>query len=77
MIFEDNATDQNLPVNPEPQPAGCSLTRFLVGAMSPTVRAELLDFQPVGVVAAVLLGDVVAVFAHFAGQGDLGPYVST
>ena len=77
MMLEDNATVQNLPVNPEPKPAGGSLTRFLVGAMSPTVRAELLDFQPVGVVAAVLLGDVVAVFAHLAGQSDLGPYVST
>ena len=41
------------------------------------VRAELLELQPVGVVAAVLLGDVVAVLAHLARQGDLGPYVST
>ena len=48
-----------------------------MGSMSPTVRAELLDFQPVGIVAAVLLGDVVAVFAHLARQSDLWPYVGT
>ena len=50
---------------------------FLVRAVRLAVRAELLDLQPVGVVAAVLLGDVVAVLAHLAGQGDLGPYVGT
>jgi hypothetical protein len=42
-----------------------------------TVRAKLLQLQPVGVVAAVLLRDVVAVLAHLARQGDLGPYVGT
>jgi hypothetical protein len=41
------------------------------------VRAELLQFQPIGVIAAVLLGDVIAVLAHLAGQGDLGPYICT
>ena len=41
------------------------------------VRAELLQLEAVGVVAAVLLGDVVAVFAHLARQSDLGPYVGT
>jgi hypothetical protein len=41
------------------------------------VRAELLQLQPIGVVAAILLGDVVAVFAHLAGQSDLRPHVST
>jgi hypothetical protein len=41
------------------------------------VRAELLELQPVGIVAAILLGDVVAVFAHLTGQSDLRPYVCT
>ena len=41
------------------------------------VGAELLQFQPVGIVAAVLLGDVIAVLAHLAGQGDLGPHIGT
>ncbi len=45
--------------------------------MLTAVRAELLDLEPVGIVAAVLFGDVVAVLAHFAGQGDLGPHIST
>jgi hypothetical protein len=45
--------------------------------MLATVRAELLDLEPVGIVSAVLLGDVVAVFAHLAGQSDLRPYVGT
>ena len=45
--------------------------------MLAAVGAELLQLQPVGVVAAVLFGDVVAVFAHLARQGDLGPYVGT
>jgi hypothetical protein len=41
------------------------------------VGAELFQLEPVGVVAAVLLGDVVTVFAHLARQGDLGAYVCT
>ena len=45
--------------------------------MLAAVGAELLQLQPVGIVAAVLLGDVVAVLAHLARQGDLGPYVGT
>src|SRR4051794_23077047 len=38
----------------------------------PAVGAELLHLEPVGVVAPVLLGDVVAVLALLAGQRDLG-----
>ena len=45
--------------------------------MLAAVGAELLQLQPVGIVAAVLLRDVVAVFAHLARQGDLGPYIGT
>jgi hypothetical protein len=41
------------------------------------VRAELLQFEPVGVIAAILLGDVVAVLAHLARQGDLWPDIGT
>jgi hypothetical protein len=41
------------------------------------VRAELLEFEPIGIVAAVLLRDVVTVLAHLARQSDLWPYVST
>jgi hypothetical protein len=37
----------------------------------PTVRAELLELEPVRIVAAVLLGDVVAVLALSARQRDL------
>lgn len=49
--------------------------RFLVALMLAAVRAELLDLEPVGIVAAVLLGDVVAVLADLAGQGDLGAHI--
>jgi hypothetical protein len=48
-----------------------------VGLVLAAVRAELLELQPVRIVAAILLGDVVAVFAHLAGQSDLRPYVCT
>jgi hypothetical protein len=41
------------------------------------IWAKLLELEPVRVVAAVLFGDVVAVLAHLARQGDLGPYVGT
>src|SRR5215510_9811748 len=39
------------------------------------VRAVLHQLEPVRVVAPVLPGDVVAVLALLAGQGDLGPHV--
>ena len=44
----------------------------LVGS---AVGAELLELQAIGVVAPILLGDVVTVLAYLAGQGDLGPNV--
>jgi hypothetical protein len=37
-----------------------------VGLVLAAVRAELLELQPVRIVAAILLGDVVAVFAHLS-----------
>src|SRR6478609_11827635 len=45
---------------------------FLVLAVHTAVRAELLDLQPIRVVPPVLAGDVVAVLAFLARQGDLG-----
>src|SRR6266516_7038120 len=39
------------------------------------VRAVLHPLKPVRVVAPVLPGDVVAVLALLAGQGDLGPHI--
>src|SRR6185312_7103626 len=51
------------------------LTRLAVRAVAPAVRAVLLQLEPVRVVTPVLLGDVVAVLALLAGQGDLGPDV--
>ena len=41
------------------------------------IGAEFLQIQPVGVISAVFLGDVITVLAHLAGQSDLGPYVGT
>jgi hypothetical protein len=48
-----------------------------MGLVLAAVRAEFLQLEPVGIVAAILLGDVVAVLAHLAGQSDLRPYVGT
>ena len=41
--------------------------------MRAAVRAELLQFETIGVVPTILLGDVIAVLALNTGQGDLGP----
>ena len=46
--------------------------RFFVRLVRSAVGAELLDLQAVGIVATVLLRDVVTVLAHLACQGDLG-----
>ena len=45
--------------------------------MRAAVGAELLQLQAIGVVAPILLGDVVAVLAHLARQGDLRPHICT
>src|ERR671910_390571 len=55
----------------EPSSAG-----FAVGGVPAAARAVLLQVEPVGVVAPVLLGDVVALFALRAGHGDLRTDVS-
>src|ERR1700743_2257751 len=49
---------------------GCSATlaRLAVRLVLAAVRAELLQLHPIGVVAPVLLGDVVTVLAHLACQ---------
>src|SRR3712207_5223243 len=46
--------------------AGLAVDRVLA-----VLRAELLQLEPVRVVAPVLAGDVVAALALLAGQGDL------
>src|SRR4051794_26061286 len=53
-----------------PASAGLSVHGVLA-----VLRAVLLQLEPVGVVAPVLAGDVVAVLALLAGQGDLRTYV--
>lgn len=45
---------------------------FAVHGVALLARAELHQLEPVGVVATVLLGDVVALLALRARQGDLG-----
>src|SRR5215467_4593505 len=44
-------------------------------AVAAAVRAVLHQLEPVRVVPPVLAGDVVAVLALLAGQGDLGPHI--
>src|SRR3954470_21342240 len=48
------------------------LAGLAVRPVAAAPRAELLQFQPVGIVPAVLLGDVVPLFALDARHGDLG-----
>src|SRR6266704_2225055 len=55
-------------------PAGGS-ARLAVRLVLPAVRAVLAELYPVGVVAAVLAGDVVAVLALLTSQRDLRPDV--
>ena len=59
------------------QSAGCPAPAASAGlaviGVPAAVRAELLQVEAVGVVAPVLLGDVVPVLADLAGHGDLGP----
>src|SRR3954454_7503652 len=53
---------------------GTSAGLAVVGVRAAT-RAELLQLHAVGIVAAVLLGDVVALLADHAGERDLGANV--
>jgi hypothetical protein len=48
-----------------------------MGLVLAAVRAELLQLEPIGIVAAILFRDVVTVLAHLARQSDLWPYVGT
>lgn len=52
--------------------AGRRLPRLAVRLVFAAIRAELLQLQPVRVVAAVLFGDVVTVLAHLACQVIFG-----
>src|SRR4051812_12804747 len=56
------------PSTGEPRPRSAGLA---VQGVPAVVRAVLHQLEPVGVVAPVLAGDVVAVLALLAGQGDL------
>jgi hypothetical protein len=49
------------------------LASLAVNGASPAARAELLQLKAVGIIATVLLGDVVALFAINASHGDLRP----
>src|SRR5215472_5502186 len=51
------------------------LAGLAVGPVAAAVRAVLHQLEPVRVVPPVLAGDVVAVLALLAGQGDLGPHI--
>ena len=51
------------------------LSGLAVRSRSIASRAVLLHLKTVGIVPTVLLGDVVALLAHLAGEGDLGANV--
>src|SRR6266496_1528959 len=57
------------------RPARRGLARLAVRLVLPAVRAVLAELNPVGVVAAVLARDVVAVLALLTSQRDLRPDV--
>src|SRR4051795_2286651 len=67
--YSPAATQASTLIGPERLPG------LAVERVRPAVRTELLHLEPVGVVAPVLLGDVVAVLALVAGQRDLRPDV--
>src|SRR4051794_36367662 len=60
------------PVHPPIDRRVSASARLAVVGVPAAERAELLQLHAVRVVAPVLLGDVVAVLALHAGQGDLG-----
>ena len=62
-----------LPTGERPDCGESLLAGLAVLAVAAAIGAELVERQPVGVVATVLLGDVVAVLALLTCQGDLGP----
>ena len=51
------------------------LAGFLVHRVLVALGAELLHLEAIGIVAPILLGDVVALLAVLARHGDLRPYV--
>jgi len=53
-----------------------SLAGFLVHGVRIAARAVLVHLKAIRVVTTVLLGDVVALFALLARQGDLGANVA-
>ena len=53
------------------EPWGTSSARLAVHGVPAVARAELLQLQAVGVVAAVLTGDVIPLLALRTRQGDL------
>src|SRR4051812_30974691 len=55
-----------------PLRSGAASAGLAVHRVATVATAELLQLEPVGVVAPVLLGDVVALLALRAGQSDLG-----
>lgn len=47
-----------------------SLLRFAVQRVLPAARAELADFHPTGIVPAILLGNIIPLFAFGAREGN-------
>ena len=52
------------------------LAGFLVHSVRIAARAVLVHLKTIGIVTTILLGDVVALFALLARQGDLGADVA-
>lgn len=52
------------------------LAGFLVQGVCLALHAKLLDLKAVRIITAILLCNVIAVFAFFACQGDLGTNVA-
>src|SRR6476469_2430693 len=62
--------------DPVPSVQAAGSASLAVGPVLVAVRTVLANGEPVRIVAPVLLGDVVAVLALLARQGDLGPNIS-
>src|SRR5580765_5164067 len=79
MAVPSPIKDVTSPLAEKPSPTADALSNGSAGlAVHPVAaaaRTELLELHAVGVVAAVLARDVVALLALRAGKGDLGPDV--
>ena len=71
MALDPTLVGRSYPPSAVYEVGRAKIAEFATAIGDPLARAVLLQLEPVGVVPPVLAGDVVAVLALLAGQGDL------